>query len=1106
MKRPSAELKTLVDYLKYWTERQPDKILQRFLDIEGQERESYTYRSFEERTRELAGYLLSEAGLKRGDRVLLVYPPGLEVIASFFACVRAGIIAIPVYPPTPMAFQAGLAKLTYISRDGGAKAALTTQGFYRSYRLLLAKRRISTLWRSAPPLPDLEWISTDTTRGRGAKTVPDDPNPILFLQYTSGSTSDPKGVVVSHENVIQNGHAVLDHLPTAVSWLPQYHDMGFIGYYLFPMITGGETHGFSPLDFLKRPALWLRLISEARGTITSAPNFAYDYCLREDKVDPSEIEGIDLSSLRMLMTAAEPVRASTYERFVERFREYGLPVNSHYAAYGLAENTLAVTSYGRSFVTANKMQMQQGVLHLEKRAARNLNQVRIVSCGKALDGVIVRIVNPETRRSLAEHEIGEVWIAGAAKCHGYYKRADLTREVFEARIEGDDEHTYLRTGDLGFLHEDELYICGRLKDLIIIRGVNYYPQDIESIVEEASPQIRKGCTAAFSVDLEGEALVIVAEVRNPKKLPDAGEIARRIRTQYYIEPHAVAFLPPRTIPKTTSGKISRSQTQKKWQEGELPVLASHLGAQEEPVEMSGLRERFRYIVELYNLTGREDYSFADIGIDSLTMVQLLGDVKDLLEEHGAEELVKDVDVRLLQRLTIAEFYELIDQFQESSEPISALRAVIHQIRKEHEDIERAAMQADRELALTSTGIEVSEAPLSRVFLTGATGFFGPFLMSSLLRKTSHTYDVLIRATDPIHGRDRIRAALRRAQLWTPEIEDQLQERVKILCGDLTRDRLGLPDERWREVATRTQAVIHNGAQVNYVLSYDALKPHNVDGTRELLRLAFTGRRKAFHLVSSTFIFGWTVKGVLWEHDNNQEMENLDFGYAQTKWVAEQLVLQAQEKGLDVRIYRPSLISASTNNAVGSRDDIAVRLLAFMIKYGVAVKALNQISFLPADLVADNLVSIFGVPRNGGPTYHITADEYYNFKDITEMISRLYGYSFKYFEIPPFMKEMDRLCTKSDLLYPLKDFLIRSQDKIAAMQHKRYNNEVYRRERELAGGAGADPPLRETVRLIVEHMLTEGMIPDPPRREGSVQAAPPSPSLDPARQPDAGRPR
>lgn len=1072
-------MKTIVDYLKHFASVQPDKLLYSYLEVDGTERDAYTYQAFEERTRSLADHIQRLPGIQRGDRALLVYPPGLEVITAFVACVRAGILPVPVYPPSPMAFEAGLAKLAFVAKDSGTRFALTTRGFMRSYRLLLAKRRIASLWLRGPALPKLEWVTTDDVRGQASPGYEDRPHELLFLQYTSGSTAEPKGVMVSQDNLVFNARATLSHVPMCVSWLPQYHDMGLIGYYLFPLIAGGTVHGFSPLTFLKRPALWLQTVSRIRGTITSSPNFGFEYCLREDKLPKEELEGLDLSSLQFMMNAAEPVRADTYLRFLERFEPYGLSRDAHVVAFGLAENTLCVSNWGRQVVTVTKHLIQQGRLHLENYQAQNNNQLRIVSCGKPLKGVGVRIVDPESCTALGEKEIGEIWLSGPSRCVGYWNRPDLTRELFEARIANDptDTELYLRTGDLGFLYEGEIFITGRRKDLIIIRGVNYYPQDIEAIVETSSREIRKGGVAAFAADVDGEKLIVLAEVRSDKSLPNAAPILKALRTQYYIEPHIIAFLPRGSIGKTTSGKIARGLTRDRFLKGEMTILASYQGAtgSEPEADLSGIRERFQYIVALYNLTGREECSFAEIGIDSLTLVQLLEDIKELLEEHGAGALVREVDVRLLQRLTIAEFFSLLDEFEQASgEPIKLLRHVLHKVREEHETYERDCMRSDAELEPHHFEVSSASEPVRSMLLTGSTGFFGPFFLSGLLRKTPYTIHALTRATDPIHGMDRIKSALRRSRILTPDLEQALETRVHVVCGNLARHNLGLTSEQWRHLSEKVQAVCHNGALVNYVLNYDALRPTNVDGTRELLRFAFSGVPKRFDLVSSTFIYGWTPKSVLFETDNNAEMANLDFGYAQTKWVAEQLAFAAAKQGLDVRVYRPSLISASANG-VGSRDDIAIRLLAFMIRHGVAVTARNQISFLPVDICADNIASMIAEPELPGRTVHVTVDDYYNMADVTREITRQYGYQFIYFDIPEFMRELNRRSTQEDLVYPLTDFFIRSQDKLVAMQNKRYNNDLYRRARERCGGR-PEPPLTETVAYIVEYMLREGIIP------------------------------
>lgn len=1080
-------METLIDYLRMWEARKPEQTLFRFVDADGRELERHTYRSFAERTRELAAYLSTEAGLRPGDRALLVYAPGLEMVAAFYACARLGVIAVPVSPPLPMAFEAGLAKLTFIARDCQAKAVLSTKELESGFRELLDQRQGATLWPDAERLPELPWVATDATRDYGGDPVADTPGRVLFLQYTSGSTSDPKGVVVTHANVIANASAFPDSEVVA-SWLPQHHDMGLISAYLFIVVIGGTTHAMSPEDFLKRPSSWLRLISDVRATRSPAPNFALEYCLREDKLPASELEGIDLSSLESLLIGAEPLRAKTFTRFRERFEPYGLRPDAVTGAYGLAENTLIVSVRGRQTLAVNKRALQHNVVRVEKALPENNNQTPLVSSGKPTDGNVVRIVDPESRQALGQGKVGEIWLDGPSKGGGYWHRPDVTAETFGARIAGDDEHTYLRTGDLGFLYEGELFVCGRTKDLIIVRGVNCYPSDIEAVVERAAAQVRHGCVAAFSVERdEEEALVVVAEVRDGNDLPDGRVLARAIRRHAHIDPHTIVFAPPRSIPKTTSGKIRRSQTRQLWLDGKLPALASWVNQSAHhthngPDASAGPLARFRNLIESYDLTGYEDCSFADLGIDSLALAELRADLQALLEEHGAGELAEEVNTRLLQRLTVAEFFRLIREFGDrSAHPLETLRRALDQISARYEAQEIEQMRADAQLPLPALPMEQS-GPASDILLTGATGFLGPFLVHSLLGRTSYTLHALVRATDAAHGLDRIIASLHRARLWSPDLEAEVRARVRVICGDLAEPNLGIGEAAFRRLAGSVDAIVHNGALVNYVRTYDALRGPNVLGTHELLRLAMTAHRKTFHLVSSTFIYGWSTEPVVGEWDANTKMSGLDFGYSQTKWVAEQLVLAAQRQGLDVRIFRPSLISP-TRAGFGSEDDILVRLTAFMIEHGLAVNALNQLSMLPADLIADHIVALMDLPPEAGTVFNMTADDYYNLTDITRILSERYGYHFEYHDIPSFAEQLNRRCTPQDQLYPLVDFLTRSANKIAAMREKRYDNAQYRHARTLAKVHLREPALAKTVDNLVRFLRQEGLITE---AEGEAQ--------------------
>ncbi len=1070
-------METLIDYLRMWKARRPDQTLFRFVDAEGRELERYTHESFAERTGELAAYLSAEAGLKPGDRALLVYPPGLEMVAAFFACARIGVIAVPVSPPLPMAFEAGLAKLSFIARDSQAKAVLSTKQLEYDFRQLLGHRQGALPWPEVERLPELPWVGTDGTRDFGGAPVADTPGRVLFLQYTSGSTSDPKGVVVTHANVIANASAIPDSV-VCVSWLPQHHDMGLISAYLFILVNGGTTHGMSPIDFLARPSAWLRLISEVRATHTPAPNFALEYCLREDKLPTSELNGIDLSTLDSMVIGAEPLRAKTFERFRERFAPYGLRPDAVIGAYGLAENTLGVSMRGRQTLVVNKRALQQNIVRVEKALPENNNQAPLVSSGKPVAGNVVRIVDPQSRQALGEGRVGEIWLAGASKGGGYWHRPELTAEMFGARIAGDDEHAYLRTGDLGFLYEGELFVCGRTKDLIIVRGVNCYPSDVEAIVERSAAQVRHGCIAAFSVEREDqEALVVVAEVRDERDLPDGKALARAIRRHGHIDPHTIVLAPPRSIPKTTSGKIRRAETRRLWLDDKLPVLATYTHhTHEGPDASAGPLGRFRHLIESYDLSGQEDCSFADLGIDSLALAELRADLQALLEEHGAGELAQDVNTRLLQRLTVAEFFKLMRQFGEGTgQPLDALRRALDQISAEYEAHETAQMRADARLPLAALPAARPGAPRD-ILLTGATGFLGPFLVNSLLGQTSYTLHALVRATDAAHGLDRILASLRRARLWSPALDAEVRARVRVVCGDLAEPHLGIGEAAFGRLADSVDAIVHNGALVNYVRTYDALRPTNVEGTRELLRLAMTAHRKTFHLVSSTFIYGWSTEPVVGEWDANAKMSGLDFGYSQTKWVAEQLVLAAQRQGLDVRIYRPSLISP-TRAGFGSQDDILVRLTAFLIEHGLAVNALNQLSLLPADLIADHIVALMDLPKDDTVccVFNMTADDYYNLTDITRVLSERHGYRFDYHDIPSFTEQVNRRCTPRDQLYPLVDFLTRSAGKIAAMRNKRYDNTQYRQARALAKVHLREPALTDTVDNLVRFLRSERLI-------------------------------
>jgi thioester reductase-like protein len=1078
-----AKLDTILDYMGHWAAVHPDKCFSVFLDRHGQLREKFTYRSFEARTRFLAEYIHDETALQRGDRVALVYPPGLEMVAAFVACVRIGAIPVPVPPVTSVA-NGGASRLRSVMLDSGAALALTDSSFGSGPR---GRGEVDDHADPEDPLARLgvPRLATDGLQGTARGGITDNPIQTLFLQYTSGSTGVPKGVTVSHQNIIHNCRSMIDHQAIGVSWLPQFHDLGLIGYYLFQVVIGGTTYGFSPLDFLRRPTLWLETLSRYKATYTSSPNFGFEYCLSPERVPDDQLEGLDLSSVQVFMNAAEPVRPSTYRGFLERFAKYGLRPAAHVAAYGLAENTLAVSSSGRRSVKIDRESLHARTVMMAAAYTPPEQQLELVSCGKPLDGIHVRIVDPATRVAVGDGGIGEIWVAGQSKCQGYWNQPEVSEHVFNNSIadHSDDAYSYLRTGDLGFLAEGELFVCGRLKDIIILRGQNYYPEDLEVAVEKSSEKIQIGSVTAFRGPDWEERLIVVVGLRNPGDPPHPDEVSRSLRVHGYSGPHTIVFVRRQAIKRTTSGKVARSLTRDKWLDGDLRTIETHVrdgdGAGLKWAHTQDVQSHYGRFLETYTLSGDENARPNEVGLDSIAMAELLVILERAVVQAGVHDLQEALHIPLLQRLTMAEISALIRKFQHGhAEWAINLHAELDEMKRERDESEAAAMRRDAELDPQGAGaVPRADGTFNHVLLTGATGFLGPFLLRSLLDRTSAAYTVLVRATDPSAARERLKAELKAAGLYDPRTAEVLDARVRVISGDLASPRLGLSDRVWLRLIETIDTIVHNAAWVDYLLDYDTLRLSNVEGTRELLSLACTSRRKQFHFVSSTTIFGWTGKRNLLERDSNPEMSGLDFGYAQTKWVSEQLVLQARKQGIDGRIYRPAFLTASTAG-FGHSTDIVVRLLSFMIKYGVAPNADIQLSFMPVDIAAHNIAAVMtSSTEPQEPIFHVTIDEYFNMVDLTTQISKDYGIRFRYVDLEKFSREVKRLCTAADPVFPLVDFVARAHSKVVVMEGKRYRNTAFRQALKHSGAGVPDASLQEIVSFLMTHMKRGGMLPN-----------------------------
>jgi len=546
----------------------PDKTAFIFLKDGEREEVNWNYGQLDARARAIAARL--QAANAAGERVLLLYAPSLEFVAGFWGCLYAGAIAVPLYPPK---MNRGFSRLKTVAEDCGATLALTSQQ---------GLARMRPLSSTENQLPGVNWISTDNlpeTDGAAWQKPKISGNTTAFLQYTSGSTSTPKGVIVSHSNLLHNEKLIQrtfgqNEESIIVGWLPLYHDMGLIGNMLQPVYLGAQCILMSPAAFLQHPLRWLSAISRYKATTSGGPNMAYDLCVR--KITNEELGRLALSSWSVAFNGAEPVRARTLQAFAERFAPAGFRSRAFCPCYGLAEATLLVSGDAAGDeLTLTRVDSDALAIGRVHEASEPGTSTVLVGCGQIAKETEIKIVEPESRVPCSASQVGEIWVSSRSIAQGYWNRSEDTKQTFLARVVGKNKKTYLRTGDLGFIADGKVFVTGRLKDLIIIRGRNHYPQDIELTVETAHECLRPGSGAAFAVEAEGEErLIIVQEIADGFK-GKAADVVSRIRQelseQHEIQPHAVILIRPFTIPKTSSGKIQRFACRKLFLEGSRDV-------------------------------------------------------------------------------------------------------------------------------------------------------------------------------------------------------------------------------------------------------------------------------------------------------------------------------------------------------------------------------------------------------------------------------------------------------------------------------------------------------------------------------------------------------
>ncbi|PSB30548.1 non-ribosomal peptide synthetase [Chlorogloea sp. CCALA 695] len=641
-KKIAGNFSTFVELLCHRSVTQSDVQAFTFL-VDGENvKASLTYQQLDSRARAIAFQLQAKGAT--GDRALLLYPPGLDYLAAFFGCLYAGVVAVPAYPPRN---QRNTPRIKAIVADAQAQIALTTTAICSTVQLLIDSN-------------SLEWLTTDNLEP-GIEDAWQQPcidtNTLAFLQYTSGSTGTPKGVMLTHGNLLHNAAAtyqVMEHSPASrfVSWLPTYHDMGLIGGILQPVYGGFPCILLPPASFLQRPYRWLQTISHYKGTTSGAPNFAYELCTQ--KITPEQKQTLDLSGWSVAFNGAEPIRSDTLERFATAFADCGFRPEAFYPCYGMAEATLIVAGGQKSAPPVVKT-VQKSALEVNQIIAAK-DECHLVSCGQSIPTQQIIIANPDTLTRCQAGEVGEIWVSGASVGQGYWQRPTETLETFHACLSGTGEGGFLRTGDLGFLDDRQLFVTGRLKDLIIIRGRNLYPQDIELTAERCHSALRLGSNAAFTIASNSEERLVVVQELEFRAKPNLDEVASAIRqavtVEHEIQVYAVVLIKGGTIPKTSSGKIQRRATRADFDNGQLEIVHSSIQenivvseasilkrdrlltltpAERQPVLTSYLIAQVARVLAVLPTAIEQEQPLNRLGLDSLKVFELKNQIEHDLE-------------------------------------------------------------------------------------------------------------------------------------------------------------------------------------------------------------------------------------------------------------------------------------------------------------------------------------------------------------------------------------------------------------------------------------------------------------------------------------------
>ncbi len=964
----------------------------------------FTFKEVYDEARRIAADL-KRMGLKRGQRVLVFSSQTHDNILSLFGTLYAGGIIVIIPPPVDaqkkLRFKSVLksAKPRFILCNKFLAPILEKAMYPKAVPTFLMKGLIRLA-------KGFSLFNIDNGRCKPDDYVPEaiDPNDTAVLQYTSGSVSQPKGIMLSHRNILSN---IRDIAKTAaypmrepsVGFAPFFHSIGLVYHGLFSVYVGYNSINMTPPAFMEDPFRLFDIASRYGAFLIAAPNSIYRLCA--DVLDKEKVKDLDLSAIKAAGNGSEAIDIETLEAFAELMDGTGFSIDSFTPGYGMSETTILVSCQKKPAPIRTAVVEASRVAEnfFEEAAADSRDKRTFVSCGEVMDSFTVRIVNPETEKLCGPGEIGEIWVQGPAVAKGYWNNEAETQKTFRNTLSGEDGF-FLRTGDLGILHEGHLYVTGRIKELIIVAGKNYYPQDFE-LAAAGIPGMKDCDFAAFSVtNNRKEEFVLCVEAAAGINRQNASEaIAAVLLEKFGLSPHDIVFVTSASLPRTDNRKIRRIAVKDLYLKDKLERIPSSAPNNGKPADKaaegaagpskagpasgssaaaSALHKAptdeieariLRELTEKFNLKknpGPEDNLLA-AGMDSLAVTRLVFALEAMF---GVKIPFSEFIGRPTARRLAVRIGALLD-----GEAANSAGGGI--------DLKKEAVLPD-DLRFASPGRPNITKP-SAIFLTGATGFLGAYLIRELIRETDSVLFCHVRAADAESGMQRIRNNLLSYRSW----DESMRNRIIPILGDLSRPSLGMSAKDFSRIAEEADIVLHNGAHLNFLYPYQMMKETNVGSVIEAIRLCAAGKPKRLAYISSYSIFDSPsyFEKIVDETSEASVSEGFLLGYSQTKWVAEKCIASAREKGLDALVFRPGQITGDTENGIWKAADFASQFLISSIQLGMVPDLDVFVPMTPVDYIGKAVVALMLQESGNVTNYHLLNTEEQTVADLTEFFSK-----------------------------------------------------------------------------------------------------------------------